>query len=128
MSKLAIGQYVRKPFYVDAIQVTDQNIAQVAEWCSGEVRTADARGEDVEPYIQVRVVRPLNDKQTKAYPGDWVLYAGTGYKVYQSKAFKQNFDLVEPPSTKECEVVGRHLVEIDEAEKLPSNIASHNID
>jgi hypothetical protein len=95
VSKLETQKFVRKPFYVDAVQVTDENMEDVAAWCNGTVVTKDLKtGEDITPYIQVRVLRPLNDKQTKAYPGNWVLYAETGYKIYTDKARKATFDAV----------------------------------
>ncbi len=79
-------KYVRKPFEVDAVQVTAENLEELAEWCQGTLE------EDNRPYIRVRVARPLNERQTKAYAGDWVLYAGTGFKVYTSKAFHRTFE------------------------------------
>jgi hypothetical protein len=96
-------KYARKPFFVDAIQVTEDNISEVAEWCQGEVRTSETPGEDdseEERYIKVRVHRPLTDRQTKAYIGDWVLYAVTGFKVYPTKAFHQSFEPADDGSVK----------------------------
>lgn len=90
---LETTQYIRKPFSIDAVQVTDDNIKEVAKWVDSEVRT-DSQGQ----YVKVRVHRPLNDRQTKAYVGDWVLYAGTGYKVYTPKAFAQSFEQVSGES------------------------------
>lgn len=83
-------KYVRKPFYVEAVQVTAENMEDVAKWCSGELRK---QGED-ESYIKVWVQRPLDERQTKAFIGDWVLYAGTGFKVYMTKAFEKSFEAV----------------------------------
>lgn len=83
---LQTTKFTRKPFEVDAVQVTAENIEEVAKWCQGEVIT-----EDGQPCVKVRVLRALNDRQTKAFVGDWVLYAGTGYKVYIDKAFKKSF-------------------------------------
>ena len=80
-------KYVRKPFYIDAVQITALNLENVAKWVDGDVRTDD-QGQ----YVKVRVHRPITDRQTKAYPGDWVLYAGTGYKVYTPKAFANSFE------------------------------------
>lgn len=87
-------KYARKPFYVDAVRVTSANIEDVAAWAQGEVRKDTESGREI-PYIHVRVFRPLDDRQTKAFIGDWVLYAGTGYKVYTNKAFLNSFDKVE---------------------------------
>lgn len=81
-------KYVRKPFYIDAVQVTAENLADVAKWADGDVRS-----DENAKYIHVRVHRPINDRQSKAYVGDWVLYAGTGFKVYTPKAFAQSFEL-----------------------------------
>lgn len=82
-------KYVRKPFYIDAVQISAQNITEVARWVDGEVRS-DKHGQ----YVKVRVHHPMNDRQTKAYIGDWVLYAGTSYKVYTPKAFTNSFEQV----------------------------------
>lgn len=89
---LDTAKYARKAFYIDAVQVTPENMDAVAKWASGEVRTdSDAAGKK---HVKVRVHRPLNERQTKAYVGDWVLYAGTGFKVYTTKAFTANFEPV----------------------------------
>lgn len=98
-------KYVRKPFFVDAAQVTPENIAAVAEWAAGEV-ICDADGD----HVKVRVHRPLNERQTKAFVGDWILYAGTGFKVYTNKAFAGCFErFVE-------------VVELPQAEELPLTV------
>lgn len=90
---LETTKYIRKPFNIDAVQVTATNIEEIAKWVDGETRT-----DDLGQYVKVRVHRPLNDRQTKAYIGDWVLYAGTGYKVYTPKAFANSFEQVSGES------------------------------
>lgn len=87
---LEIQKYQKKPFVVDAIQVTDDNMAEVAQWCQGEICSNESDGS----YIFVRVHNPMNERQTKAFAGDWVLYAGRGYKVYRDRAMKSTFELV----------------------------------
>lgn len=82
-------RYVRKPFYIDAVQVTTENLEDIAKWVESEVR----HDVDGTKYVKVRVHRPLNDRQTKAYVGDWVLKAGGGFKVFTPKAFASNFEL-----------------------------------
>ena len=104
MTKTQITEkYVRKPLFVDAVQVTSENFEEIARWCFGEIANIDETpiGDDenvVEPdkqYIHVRVHNPKNPRQTKAFVGDWILYTERGYKVYTSKAFQANFDKVE---------------------------------
>lgn len=88
-------KFVRKPFYIDAVQVTSENVKDVAEWCQGEVRKVENAKSVTEKYVKVHVHRPLNERQTKAFAGDWVLYAGSGFKVYTPKAFITSFKEVE---------------------------------
>lgn len=100
MSNLKIEKFARKPFYVDVVEVTEKNAEAVAEWCHGEVRFGkgpDNTDGSERPflYVKVRVHRPLFERQTKAYVGDYVLYAGTGFKVYTAKAFKNSFNPVD---------------------------------
>ena len=92
MTALKIGRAMRKPFYVDVVRVTKDNMAQVAEWCSGELRMLNREGSEPVPYIQVQVIRPVNDRQTRAFAGDWVIKTETGWKVYTHKAYKDSFD------------------------------------
>lgn len=106
MSEIETERYVRMPFYVDAVQVTSANMEAVAKWCNADVRTSGKPDRDVqnaleggtgtapERYIKVRVQRPANDRQSMAFVGDWILYAGTGYKVYTDRAFHKSFDKV----------------------------------
>jgi hypothetical protein len=95
-------KYVRKPLYVDAVQVTEKNFIDIARWCFGEIGNIDESPVDhtteVMPskqFIHVRVHNPKNSRQTKAFVGDWILYTERGYKVYTTKAFQANFDKVE---------------------------------
>ena len=86
-------KFARKPFFVDAVRVTSENMERVAEWCQGDVNTIQ-NGQSDERYVKVRVHRPMTDRQTQAFVGDWVLYAGTGFKVYTPKAFEKSFEEV----------------------------------
>jgi hypothetical protein len=94
-------KFARKPFYVDAVRVSEDNIEEVSGWCQGEIQT-DADGK----HIKVRVHRPLTDRQTKAYIGDWVLYAGTGFKVYTPKAFDKSFEKVKTLTKAQADEAG----------------------
>lgn len=86
-------KYIRKPLYVDAVQVTAENISLVAEWCQGDLVHHNKDG--TQQHIRVRVHNPKTPRQTKAYVGDWILYTERGYKVYLDKAFNNAFDLVD---------------------------------
>lgn len=98
---LQIADYVRKPFAVQAVEVTAENIHEVAKWCGGKVKesnlTKTGGREGHQEYIKVPVNKPLNDRQTRAYYGDWVLLPKEGqgvdgFKVYTPKAFAGSFE------------------------------------
>lgn len=109
MGTVETSKYVRKPLYVEAVQVTSDNFLDVASWCQAlvgledgsstpgnEVRPADGFVLDTEKnYIRIRVHSPKSQRQTKAFVGDWILYTDRGYKVYTDKAFQANFDPVD---------------------------------
>lgn len=92
---LNLMKYQRNPFSVDAVVVSAENIQEVASWCGGEVRTMDTSkdggAEGFQQYIKVPVRKPLSDRQTRAYYGDWVAAAGGSFKVYTPRAFTTNF-------------------------------------
>jgi len=90
-------KYARKPFYVEAVQVTSENMAEVTAWAGGEIQEDQPRPGHNNPskFIFINVERALNERQTKAYVGDWVLKAGPGFKVYTNKAFLSSFEVVE---------------------------------
>lgn len=84
---IVIEKYTRKPFQVEAIRVTDKNMDEVAEWCGGTIHTRNGKR-----YIQVDVINPLTEKQTKAFSGNWLLQTKSGFKVYTHRAFQDAFD------------------------------------
>jgi hypothetical protein len=94
-------KYKRKPIYVEAIRVTEDNFVEVAAWCQGSIVRGDGvvskdlsqLREVKTKFIKVRVINPQRERQTKAFVGDWVLYSDyQGYKVYTEGAFRNSFD------------------------------------
>lgn len=80
-------KYISNPLYVNGLQVTAENLGAVSKWCRGRVH----KDRNKQAFIKVPVNRPANEKQTRAYPGDWVLKAGSGFKVYNDQAFRNRF-------------------------------------
>lgn len=90
-----VSKFSRKPFFVDGVQVTTNNMEDVAKWCGGEIKSTQATDDKAsEEFIKVPVRRALGERQTQAFLGDWVLFAGRGYKVYTPKGFEKCFDPV----------------------------------
>lgn len=91
MSQIEIKKYISKPTTVEAIQITKDNMAEVADWCAGEVRTHKDEHGKIEKYVKVKVWRAQSEKLSQGFIGNWVLKRGTGYKVYTDKAFKSGY-------------------------------------
>lgn len=87
---LDIKKFTRKPFTVEAVRVTEENFNKVAEWCESPHIHHGAH--PTKSFFKVEVKNPINDKQTQAYFGDWVLKTTNGYKVYTDYAFHHNFE------------------------------------
>ena len=89
-----LQKYKSIPLEVEAVEVTVENFHEVEEWCKGEIRTALIDGEFVR-YVKVPVKRPRNQRQTKAFVGDWILKTPATLKVYTPAAFNNNFVLLD---------------------------------
>lgn len=98
---LDIGKYERTPFYVEAVQVTLDNMQDVTEWCGGELKRQVRNRSQVVQYIEVDVTNPMSERQAKAFVGNWVLKTNSGYKVYTERAFASCFKEVKPPTPEE---------------------------
>jgi hypothetical protein len=81
-------QFIRKPFHVEAVQITEENILEVGAWCEGKVQTHPKTGNR---FVKVKVYRPISARQTMAFIGDWVIQSATGFKVYPDYAFQKYF-------------------------------------
>lgn len=84
--------YIRRPFYVEVVEVTEGNFDAVAEWVDGVV--GREHGKD---FIRVQVHNAQNDRQTKAFVGDFILQGKAGFKVFTKSAFETSFMLAPQP-------------------------------
>lgn len=87
MAALQVKRYMRKPLYVEAVQITAKNMRQVAEWCGG---TVEQDGQ-AKSYIKVDVLKPVSPKLGMGYVGQWVLQTTQGAKIYNDRPFKDSF-------------------------------------
>lgn len=78
----------RKDIFVDYVQVTSENMEELARWCKGKIR----RTPNGAKYIYVNVLYPKEPKQSKAFVGDFLLYSPTGFKVYTERGFHKAFE------------------------------------
>lgn len=82
--EVEFSQFIRKPFVVEAVQVTTENIGELAEFI-GTLRTKD----DGTPYIAVD--RRLIPNVYRVYPGFWMTRMGDNVRCYSKKIFKEQF-------------------------------------
>jgi hypothetical protein len=88
-------KYIRKPLYVNAIRVTEENFDSVSTWCEGTVEKESGGPREGKQFIKVNVHGvPKSQRQTKAFVGDWLLHTERGFKVYTDNAFRASFDSV----------------------------------
>lgn len=77
-------QFVRKPFVVEAVEVTTENMEEIAKYV-GEVREK----EDGSPFILVD--RRLIPNVFRVYPGYWLTRMGDRTRCYSRKIFLEQF-------------------------------------
>ena len=77
--------FVRRPFEVEAVLITDENIAEIAEMI-GALKTNDKDGS-----LYIALDRRLVPNMTRAYVGWWMTQLGDNYRCYSAKAFKEQF-------------------------------------
>lgn len=76
--------FVRKPFVVEAVEVTAENIEEIAKYV-GDLREK----EDGTPYILVD--RRLVPNVFRVYPGFFMTRMGENVRCYSRKIFKEQF-------------------------------------
>lgn len=76
--------FVRKPFIVQAIEITSENIYDISEF----VGTIRKKGNGT-PYIQVD--RRLVPNMLYVYPGFWMTRIGDNIRCYSKRAFMEQF-------------------------------------
>ena len=81
--ELEFDKFIRKPFRVEAIKITAENIEEIAALI-GEVKT---KGKDKFIVVDKRVVPNVN----RAEIGWYLTQFNFGYRCYHPKAFAQQF-------------------------------------
>lgn len=89
---MEFATYVRKPFVVQAVEITADNIAEVAEHV-GDLR----HKEDGTPFILVD--RRLVPNVFRVYPGFFMTKMGENVRCYSRKIFNEQF-VPETPDIK----------------------------
>jgi hypothetical protein len=88
-------QYTRKPFPVSAVQVTLQNIEEVAEWCKGEIEYRDTKMMGTVTPLPIVKLKGQGDNRGKDFEaalGCWVVELKGSFRSYKPAQFEASFD------------------------------------
>jgi hypothetical protein len=132
------GTYERKTFLVQAVQVTADNMQDVADWCGGEIVPTPPRykrqgspATAVKVPISVPSSIVFNERHSLGLAGDWVVNGafgakGTqGFKVYQPTAFAAGF---EPRDVEQKTTDAQELKALFEAIEPPCGKIEYTLD
>ena len=93
MDELNFETFVRRPFTVEAVLITEENIAEIADLI-GKLKT----GDDGSPFIAID--KRIVPNMTRAFLGWYMTRLNDNYRCYAPKPFFDQFqpeDLVEIP-------------------------------
>lgn len=94
--------FVRKPFIVEAVEVTQDNIAEIAKL------VGTLKNEGGTPYIQVD--RRLVPNVYKVHLGFWMTRMGDNIRCYSDHIFKAQFLEVSPEVGQWLDMLGAETV------------------
>lgn len=80
-------QYLTAQRKVEAAQVTEENMNELAGWCGGRVQNNGGR-----PHVKITVARSLAARFGQGYAGDWIVRMGKSFRIYTNENFLKNFD------------------------------------
>lgn len=81
---MELTTYVRKPFVIEAVEITKENMEEIAEHMGTYKVKADGT-----PYIQID--RKLVPNVYRAYIGFWMTMMGDNIRCYSERVFKEQF-------------------------------------
>ena len=110
---MQIEKYDRKPFSVEAVEVTFENIYEVAEWCKGTVIKQPAKMLGVKTEVPAIRLAGQGDDRGKSFIaslGCYVVNLKGHCRVYKPQQFKATFEpavevehLIEDESPQEAQ-------------------------
>lgn len=106
--------YVRKPFEVEAMEITAENIAEIAD----QVGTLRHKSEDGTPFIQVDRKKVPNIY--RVFPGFFLTKMGDHIRCYSPRVFHEQFTLSTPDIKTWVEFMHK-----DDAERAVFRVVTH---
>lgn len=124
--KMDIKHGRKTSFDIDYVDVTVENIQEVADWCGG---TVIGTGSGI--YIQIADKSAMNSRQTKAYVNDVMTkHLGLGtFRAFSRKAFEKAYHEIVPGDVQEDDrssVTGQYVTHA-EAEEHPDTTVHETV-
>lgn len=92
---MKIEKFIRRPFDVNAVQVTPSNAVEVAEWCGGKVGTTTYKLAGFDTQLNIVLVPgngPNKGKFVEARLGYWVVEHLGKFRVYRNHQLHEMFE------------------------------------
>lgn len=97
---LEYKEYIRKPFVVEAVLITEENIKEIAKFV-GKTETSE------DGTIFIRVDPELVPNVTRVFPGHYMTRMGDHIRCYTPKVFFDQFTEMTPPVKEWVEFVNK---------------------
>lgn len=94
---MKIQQYTRKPFPVNAVQVSLADIDAIAEWCKGTIELVPTKMLGTETPLPVIKIQGQGDNRGKEFTatlGCYVVEQKGSFRVYKPSQFDASFELM----------------------------------
>ena len=87
--------YKSKPIFVEAVQISEDNMNEIASWVNGEIITISDSSKDKTQisFVKAHVLRSKGYIRNKGYVGDWIVKSDLGVKFYTNAAFERSFEV-----------------------------------
>lgn len=92
---MELVEFSRKPFVVNAVQVTLENVADVAEWCKGTVGQSSYKMVGTEtqlPCVKIPGQGNYKGQEFTALLGYWIVERKGSFRVYKPAQFESTFE------------------------------------
>lgn len=79
--------WARNSFNAECVQITEENIQSVANWCGGEIGFTSRS----KPYVRFEAIPRVVKTKVNAHIGDWVIFVDGVFKHYRHLPFLRAF-------------------------------------
>lgn len=125
---MKLEEWERKTFRIQAVQVTEEDMEEIAAWCDGRIYIKKDEGEDPAFYIQFTAIHHKQKQTMKAFVGDWITWSGSSFHHYKDSSFRKGYQLRGDLESRIAEEIQNRIMEAYGFDGLGvANLATANI-